>query len=128
MGWFSLEELGVNPDDESGRDAGPPIRRGSCSPNERRRLRVLARAVFLLPPDRDELLKKRGIDRDAFDRVAAHQWSVEQKVSTLESVVARDQFGSVVAYENSLDPERSARGIEHLATHVREILHLKERS
>ena len=86
------------------------------------------RVIVVDSPDRDELLKKRGIDRDAFDRVAAHQWSVEQKVSTLESVVARDQFGSVVAYENSLDPERSARGIEHLATHVREILHLKERS
>lgn len=84
------------------------------------------RVIVVDSPDRGELLRKRGIDAETFARVAAHQWSVDQKVAALEAAAQRVDFGSVVLYENHLDPARSERGLNRLADHVRATLNIKK--
>jgi pantetheine-phosphate adenylyltransferase len=84
------------------------------------------KVVIVDSPDREQLLTKRGISSEAFCRIAAHQWSTHKQVAHLETVVARDRFGSVTLYENRLDPEHSERGLGHLTQHVRTILGFKE--
>lgn len=88
---------------------------------------VSHRVIVVDSPDRDELVRKRGIDAEPFARVEIHQWSVERKVASLEAAVKQDDFGSIVVYENHTDPERSKRGLDRLADHVRTMLDLKKR-
>lgn len=61
------------------------------------------RVIVVDSPDRDEMLAKRGVPKDFFEKFASLQWSTDQKVTAIEQEIAQSGYGKLFRYTNRMN-------------------------